>query len=106
MPFTGEQVNTYRAQPSRLFLMDATRFGIPVDVLHAYRGSSATMRVEACSLVPMVNADGPDLDRAETVTLFNDLCLLAPGALIVARIIWHTIDADHIRGTFTTGPRR
>lgn len=103
MPFIGEQVNTYGAQPSRLFLMDATWFGIPVDVLHVYRGSSATMRVRACSLVPMVNAAGPDLDRAETVTLFNDLCLLAPAALIGAAITWHSIDAHRIRGTFTNG---
>lgn len=103
MPFTGEQVNTYGTQPSRLFLMDATWFGIPVDVLHTYREARATMGVKACSLVPMVNAAGPDLDRAETVTLFNDLCLLAPGALIGARITWHTIDADHVQATFTNG---
>ena len=53
MSFTGEQVNTYGAEPSRLFFMDATMFGLPVDVLHTYVGPSATMRVKACSLVPM-----------------------------------------------------
>src|SRR5664280_2268954 len=71
MGFTGEQVNTYGPQPSRLFFMDATMFGLPVDVLHTYVGPSATMRVKACSLVPMVNAAGPDMDQAETVTVFN-----------------------------------
>src|SRR5664280_2498023 len=70
MSFTGEQVNTYGPQPSRLFFMDATMFGLPVDVLHTYVGPSATMRVKACSLVPMVNAAGPDMDQAETVTVF------------------------------------
>ena len=44
-------------------------FGLPMDVLHAFVGRSATLRVKACSLVPMVNANG----RAETVTMFNDL---------------------------------
>ena len=78
MRFTGEQVNIYGLTPSRLFLMDATMFGLPVDVLHVFVGPSATMRVKLCSLLPMVNAAGPDMDRGETVTLFNDLCVLAP----------------------------
>jgi hypothetical protein len=102
MSFTGEQVNTYGATPSRLFIMDATLFGLPV-VLHTYRASTATMRVKACSLLSMVNAAGPDMDRAETVTLFNDLCLLAPAALIDAPITWQSIDADHVRAAFTNG---
>ena len=104
MTFTGEQVNTYGPEPSRLFIMDATLWGLPVDVLHTYIGAAATMRVKACSLLPMVNAAGPDMDRAETVTLFNDLCILAPAALIAASITWQSIDTDHARGTFTNGP--
>ena len=103
MTFTGEQVNTYGPEPSRLFIMDATLLGLPVDILHTYVGPTATMRVKACSLVPMVNAAGPDMDRAETVTLLNDLCLLAPAALINAPITWQPIDADHVRATFTNG---
>jgi len=103
MSFTGEQVNTYGPEPSRLFFMDATMFGLPVDVLHTYVGPSATMRVKACSLVPMVSAAGPDMDQAETVTLFNDLCILAPAALIDAPITWQTLDEHHVRGTFSNG---
>jgi len=103
MTFTGEQVNTYGRRPSRLFFIDATMFGLPVDVLHAYVGPSATMRVKVCSLVPMVNAAGPDLDRAETVTMFNDLCVLAPAALVDAPVDWQTIDDRHVRGMFTNG---
>lgn len=103
MSFTGEQVNTYGPQPSRLFFMDATMFGLPVDVLHTYVGPSATMRVKACSLVPMVNAAGPDMDQAETVTLFNDLCILAPAAIIDAPVTWQRVDHHHLRGTFING---
>ena len=103
MSFTGEQVNTYGPEPSRLFFMDATMFGLPVDVLHAFVGPSATMRVKACSLVPMVNARGPALDRAESVTLLNDLCVLAPAALIDAPITWQPVDAHHVRALFTNG---
>jgi hypothetical protein len=98
MTYTGEQVNTYGPSPSRLFWMDATLF-----VLHVFAGPAATMRVRLCSVVPMVNAAGPDMDRAETVTLFNDLCILAPAALIDAPIIWQSIDENHVRGRFTNG---
>jgi Family of unknown function (DUF6544) len=103
MTYEGEQVNTFGPEPSRLFFMDATMFGLPVDVLHAFVGPSATMRVRACSLVPMVNASGPDMDRAETVTLFNDMCILAPAALVDAPIVWREIDDCHTCGTFTNG---
>lgn len=103
MGFTGEQVNTYGAEPNRLFLMDATMFGLPVDVLHVYTGSSATMRVKVCSIVTMVDASGPEMDKGETVTLFNDLCLLAPAAVIGAKIIWEPVDPMRVRGTFTNG---
>ncbi len=103
MTYTGEQVNTYGPAPSRSFFMDAALFGLPVDVLHVFAGSAATMRVKLCSVVPMVNAAGPDMDRAETVTLFNDLCILASAALVDAPILWQPLDDTHVRGTFTNG---
>ena len=103
MTFTGEQVNTYGAEPSRLFYMDATLVCLPVDVLHICLGSTATMRVKAGSILPMVNAAGPEMDRGETVTLLNDLCLLAPAALVTAPIRWQPIDDTHVRAVFTNG---
>lgn len=105
MTYTGEQVNTFGTSPSRLFLMDATMFGLPVDVLHVLAGPAATMRVKLCSVLPIVNAAGSDMDRAETVTLFNDLCILAPAALIDAPINWRRLDENHLRGEFTNGPQ-
>ena len=106
MTYTGEQVNTFGPTPSRLFFMDATMFGLPVDVLHVFVGPAATMRVKLCSVVPMVNASGPDMDRAETVTLFNDLCILAPAALIDAPVVWLPIDETRVRGIFTNGTQK
>ena len=100
MTFTGEQVNTYGPHPSRLFHMDATMLGLPVDVLHVLVGGTATMRVKACSLVTMVNAAGPEMDRAETVTLFNDMCVLAPAALVDAPVTWQVVDEHHVSGTY------
>ncbi len=101
MTFTGAQVNTYDPALRRLFSMDATMSGLPVDVLHVFEDGRATMRVRACSLVTMVDASGPDMKRAETVTLFNDLCILAPAALVDAPVEWQPIDDHRVRGTFT-----
>ncbi len=103
MSFVGEQVNTFGREPSRVLFMDATMLGLPVDVLHSFVGSSATMRVKVGSLLSMVDASGSDMDRAETVTLFNDMCVLAPAALIDAWVVWTTLDDRHVLGTFTKG---
>ncbi len=103
MPFTGQQVNRYGPWPDRLFFLDATMTGLPVDVLHVVADGQATMRVKAASLVTMVDARGPAMNQAETVTLFNDLCVLAPAALIDAPVSWEPIDARHVRGTYTHG---
>jgi hypothetical protein len=103
MPFEGEQVNTFGPLPSRLFFIDARMFGLPVDVLHLFTGPSATMEVKACSLVPITNAAGPEMDRSETVTILNDLCVMAPAALVDAQVAWEGVDDHRVRGTFTRG---
>jgi hypothetical protein len=103
MPFTGKQVNTYGPHPQRAFIIDATRSGVPVTVLHLYAGATATMRAKALSLATVVDASGPEMDRGETVTVFNDLVVLAPGAIVDAPVQWTAIDADHVRGVYSDG---
>ena len=105
MPFTGEQVNTFGPDACRLFSMDASLHGVPVDVLHVFAGDAATMRVRAASLFPLVDAAGPEMDRSETVTLFNDLCVLAPAALVDADVRWQELGRDRVHATFTHGPQ-
>jgi hypothetical protein len=100
MSFQSEQVNTFDP-PGRLFFMEASRFGVPVDALHTYVGPSATMVVRVASLVEVVDARGPEMNRAETVTLLNDLCVLAPGALPFAGVRWAPVDAHAVRATFS-----
>jgi hypothetical protein len=102
MSLTGEQYNFYD-QPSRLFLADGSMFGVPFQVFHRFVGPSATMRVKVASVVTMVDAKGPEMDEAETVTLFNDLCVFAPGALIDRGIQWQEIDPHTISALFTNG---
>ena len=103
MPFTGQQVNTYGPHPQRIFLMDATRSGLPVTVLHEFAQTTATMRVKLLSLFTVVDASGPEMDRGETVTVFNDLVVMAPEAIVDAPATWTRVDPMHVRGEFTDG---
>lgn len=83
--------------------MTAFMKGLPVSVWHSYHNQAATMQVKIASLVPIVDLSGKELTTAETVTLFNDMCLVAPGALIDRRIRWREIDAQQVEATFTNG---
>jgi hypothetical protein len=104
MEFTAEQCN-FLGEPSRFFLMDARRGGLPVDVLHVFKGGSASMRVRLLSLFQIVNNRGAEMDQAETVTVFNDLCLFAPSALVDPAIRWESLDAASARAHYTLGER-
>jgi len=100
MPFIAEQYNAV-APASRLFYLNATMFAIPVQGYHRYVGSAASMRVKAAAVVPVAEAHGAEMTRAETVTLFNDMCIMAPATLIDPAIEWHVLDALTVNGTFT-----
>jgi len=102
MDFTAEQLNTLDP-PRRYFLMDAVMKGLPVDVLHLFDERGATMRVRLASLWTLVDAGGEVLTRSETVTLFNDLCLLAPGELVRPSIAWEAVDDRTARARYTQG---
>ncbi len=88
----GEQVNTYGAHVTRRALFDATLHGVPIDGLHLMADGSATMRIRPAGLFTVVDAAGAEMDRGETVTVLNDLCFLAPAALLDADVTWHPVD--------------
>jgi len=100
MPFVAEQYNSVDP-PARYFYLNASMFGIPVQGYHRFAGASATMRVKAAALVPVSTAGGPEMTESETVTLFNDMCLMAPATLIDRAIEWQAIDAHTVRARFT-----
>ena len=102
MAFTGEQ-HDFTDPPARLFSMQATMRGVPVEALHSYDERGARMRVKLLSLFPLVDAGGTDFTRAETVTLFNDLCIMAPATLVDPAIAWKELDARSVEGTYTNG---
>ncbi len=102
MEFTAEQYN-FVDPPARYFSMEARKVGMPVDVLHVFEDASATMTVRLLSLLPLVDSEGPQLTRAETVTLLNDLAILAPGALATPGIRWEGVDDRSAVAHYTVG---
>ena len=117
MSFTGEQVQLLRPA---IASVSHGRLNVRVlfQVFHRFVGPSATMRVKVASVVTMVDAKGPEMDEAETVTLFNDLCVFAPGCADRSRHsvagdrpadcqrIVHECEPHHPRGPFVQRSRR
>ncbi len=97
---------TFFDRPARLFLMRARMFGLPVRALHVYRRESATFTVRVASMIDVVDQRGPAISAAETVTVLNDLCLMAPGAMADRRLSYAPIDDRTADVTFVNGPHR
>jgi len=92
--------------PTRLFFMKSRMFGLPVQVFHDYAAEQATFRVRVASLVNVVDEGGVAFSKVETVTVLNDLCFFAPGALVDPRLTWTPIDDRTSGVTFGNGPHR
>ena len=102
MPIVAEQVN-FVDVPARLFYLTGSMRGVPVQGLHRYAGSSASMIVKAAAVVPVVRASGPEMDRSETVTMFNDMCVMAPATLAGSGIEWTAVGDHWTRARLTSG---
>jgi hypothetical protein len=87
--------------PARLFFMNATRSGVPFDVFHRYVDGAATFQVRIAGMFPVVDKSGPVLTRAETVTLMNDIVVMAPAAVLVLPFTWKTVGERSLLATFT-----
>ncbi len=100
MPFTSEQYNFIKSC-KRIFFMKANMKGLPVAGYHSYYNGMAFMDIRLFSIWPVQYQDGEEMNRAETVTFFNDLCCFAPGALIDKRITWLSGDDRQVKAVFT-----
>jgi hypothetical protein len=98
--FTSEQYNFFD-EPTRLFFMKAKMFGVIVPGYHRYNNRRASMDIRFFGLFPLVQKTGDAMNKTETVTLFNDMCLLAPATLIDKRIKWQPIDNNSVKAVFT-----
>jgi membrane protein implicated in regulation of membrane protease activity len=95
-----EQYNFFDTD-ERLFFLKAKVKGLPAQGYHRYQGHEASMDVRLFSVVPVAQAEGPEMFVAETVTMFNDMCFLAPATLIDKRIKWEAIDRQTVQAHFT-----
>ena len=100
MPATATQYEFFDP-PARLFYMNATRTGIPLDVWHRYVEGAATFQVRIASLFSMVNQRGPVLTSAETVTMMNDIVVFAPAAVLDLPFTWEASGTHTVRATFS-----
>jgi len=100
MAVTVDQ-HSFANPPARLFLVDSSMYGVPFYAFHRYIGPQALFTVKAALLLDVVDARGLEMNRSETVTLLNDMFLLAPATLIDPHIAWEELDANTIRATYT-----
>ena len=92
--------------PARLFFMKAKMFGVAVPGYHDYKKGAAAMNIKLFGLYPLVSAKGPEMNKSEAVTFFNDICLFAPAMLIDKRIQWDTIDSVSAKAIFDDGTNK
>lgn len=100
--FRSVQYNFFD-EPTRLFFMKGEMYGIIVPGYHCYQNAAASMQIKLLGLFNVVNIKGTIMSKAETVTVFNDMCLMAPAALIDKRIEWTDMDSLSTKATFTNG---
>lgn len=98
--FRSVQYNTFDT-PGRYFFMKGKMFGIEVPGYHRYADGHASMDIRLFGLASLVFKKGPIMDQSETVTLFNDMCLMAPATLIDKRIQWKEIDSVTVEAHYT-----
>jgi hypothetical protein len=80
--------------------MSASLSAIPFDVYHRYVDSAATFQVRIAGVIPMVNKSGTGITHDETVTLMNDVLVLAPTAVLDLPFTFETVGARVLRATF------
>ena len=85
----------------RLYFMQMKMSGLPIVGLHKYADSKAIMLVKLAGLVTVADGKGEEMNKGETVTVFNDMCMLAPASLIDERIQWETVDPLTVKATFS-----
>jgi hypothetical protein len=99
MKVESVQYNFYQ-DPSRYFHMKAKKMGLPATGLHLYQDETATFEVRMLNWFKVVNAHGDKMSQGETVTLFNDMCIIAPPTLIDNRISWEEMDPTTVKAVF------
>jgi hypothetical protein len=102
MSFTSEQYNFFD-NPARFFYIKAWKMGLPAFGIHIYKDEKAIMKIKLAGLFTIIDAKGFEMNQGETVTVFNDMCCMAPGTLIDKNISWEIIDLLTVKAKYTNG---
>jgi hypothetical protein len=102
MTFASEQYNFFD-KPTRIFYIKANKMGIPAKGLHLYKDEKAIMVIKLAGLFKVVDAKGFEMNQGETVTLFNDMCCMAPATLIDKNIQWEILDSLTVKARYKNG---
>ena len=103
-PFRSVQYNFLEA-PARLFFMKGILKGIRVPGYHRFVRGHASMDIRLFGWIPVVRHREGLMNASETVTLLNDICLMAPAALVDQRFRWEAVDDEHARVFYKTAGR-
>ena len=104
-PLVAEQ--WYRVEPPG-FVWDAT---VPVGCIPVVRGRDGyldghgLMTIKAGSLIPIVDASGPEMDQASLLRHLSEMTWF-PSAFLRERVTWEAIDDSTVRVTITDGDLR
>jgi hypothetical protein len=90
-------------KPTRLFYIVAKKKGIPAVGVHLYKNEQAIFQIKIVGLIKVVDAKGPEMNQGETVTVFNDMCFIAPATLIDKNISWEIVEPLVVNAKFTNG---
>lgn len=99
MELTSEQYNFIKS-PTRLFYLDATMKGLPVAGFHCLKNGVAYMDIRLLSMFTVEYQSGAVMDTSESVTFFNDMCVMAPATLIDKRIEWLEVQGNKVKASF------
>ena len=100
MELTSEQYNFIKT-PTRLFYLNAIMKGLPVAGFHCFKNGKAFMDIRLLSMFKVEYQSGAVMDTSETVTFFNDMCVMAPATLIDKRIQWLEVVGNKVKASFT-----
>lgn len=101
MKSNSKQYNFYGGDYSRLFLMKSSKMGICFQALHIYKDHQASFKVKLAGMLNIVNINGNELTKAETVTFLNDMCFFAPANLVDKRLAWEELSPLSVKVTLT-----
>jgi hypothetical protein len=102
MNLSSVQYN-FTDKPTRIFYITAKKMGVPAIGIHLYKDETAIMIIKMLGLFTVADAKGPEMNQGETVTLFNDMCLMAPATLIDKNILWESVDSLTVKAKFING---